>query len=65
MPPRGAPTLVGIIEQLWLQIGPHFNLFHGSGNFATAKPRQAHDGIAARDTLRADIDDAYGVLLGC
>jgi DNA-binding GntR family transcriptional regulator len=65
-----SPTLVGIIETLWLQISPYFNLLHGSGNYITANTRhqailqalEARDGEAACEGLRADIDDAYGVL---
>ncbi len=65
-----SPTLVGIIETLWLQISPYFNLLHGSGNYITANTRhqailealEARDSEAACEGLRADIDDAYGVL---
>jgi DNA-binding GntR family transcriptional regulator len=65
-----SPTLVSIIESLWLQISPYFNLLHGSGNYTTANTQhrailaalQAHDGKVAREALRADIEDAYGVL---
>jgi DNA-binding GntR family transcriptional regulator len=65
-----SPTLVNLIETLWLQISPYFNLLHGLGNYITANTRhqailealEARDGEAACEALRADIDDAYGVL---
>lgn len=65
-----SPTLVALIETLWLQISPYFNLLHGSGNYVSANTQhralldalRARDGAAARAALRADIDDAYEVL---
>jgi DNA-binding GntR family transcriptional regulator len=65
-----SPALAGIIESLWLQISPYFNLLGGSGNYTTANTRhqailealRAHDSKAAGEALRADIDDAYAVL---
>lgn len=65
-----SPTLVALIETLWLQISPYFNLLHGSGNYVSANTQhhallealRAHDGKAARAALCADITDAYDVL---
>lgn len=64
-------SLLSIIENLWLQIGPYLNLLRGSGNYTVAnKHHQAMvDCLAARnengvrDALRADIEAAYHVLL--
>jgi len=65
-----SPTLVALIETLWLQIGPYLNLLRGSGNYvasnathrAIVEALAAHDGKAAAKALRADIDDAYAIL---
>jgi DNA-binding GntR family transcriptional regulator len=65
-----SPTLVAMIETLWLQIGPYLNLLRGSGNYvaSNATHRAIVEALAARDAkatskaLRADIDDAYVVL---
>lgn len=65
-----SPTLVAMIETLWLQIGPYLNLLRGSGNYvASNATRQAvvealstRDGKGASKALRADINDAYAIL---
>jgi DNA-binding GntR family transcriptional regulator len=65
-----SPTLVAIIETLWLQIGPYLNLLRGSGNYvasnathqAIVEALTAHDGKSAAKALRADINDAYAIL---
>jgi DNA-binding GntR family transcriptional regulator len=65
-----SPTLVAIIETLWLQIGPYLNLLRGSGNYvasnathqAIVEALAAQDGKSAARALRADIDDAYAIL---
>ena len=65
-----SPTLVALIEALWLQIGPYLNLLRGSGNYiasnathrAILEALAAHDGKAAAKALRADINDAYAIL---
>jgi len=65
-----SPALIGVIEALWLQISPYFNLLHGSGNYVSANLRhrtllqalERRDGDAARAAMAADIDGAYGVL---
>jgi DNA-binding GntR family transcriptional regulator len=66
----GSPTLVAIIETLWLQIGPYLNLLRGSGNYVASNATHqaivdalaAHDGKSASRALRADINDAYAIL---
>lgn len=63
-------ALVAVIETLWLQISPYFNLLHGSGNYVTSNTRHrsilealtARDAVGASAALRADIEDAYAVL---
>jgi DNA-binding GntR family transcriptional regulator len=65
-----SPTLVAMIETLWLQIGPYLNLLRGSGNYVASNATHRaivdaladHDGKAAAKALRADINDAYAVL---
>jgi DNA-binding GntR family transcriptional regulator len=66
----GSPTLLGMIEQLWLQVSPYFHLLRDVGNWSMAN--QAHlalmeactkgDGAAARDALRDDIARAASAL---
>lgn len=68
----GSERLVTIIENLWLQIGPYFNLLRGSGNYEVSNRHHQVivDGLDARDenrvaeAVRADIEAAYRVLLG-
>jgi DNA-binding GntR family transcriptional regulator len=65
-----SPTLVAMIETLWLQIGPYLNLLRGSGNYAASNATHkamvealvARDGRAASKALRDDINDAYAIL---
>ncbi|MFE0753706.1 GntR family transcriptional regulator [Inquilinus sp. NPDC058860] len=65
-----SPALIGVIEALWLQISPYFNLLHGSGNYISANQHhrtllqalENRDGEAARAAMAADIDGAYDVL---
>jgi DNA-binding GntR family transcriptional regulator len=65
-----SPTLVAMIETLWLQIGPYLNLLRGSGNYAASNATHkaivealiARDGKSAAKALRADINDAYEIL---
>ncbi len=67
----GSEALMSIIESLWLQISPYFNLLHGSGNYATSNEQHkamldailADDRLALRAAVRADIDGAYDVLI--
>jgi len=64
-------TLLTIIENLWLQIGPYFNLLRGSGNYEVSNNHHQVmvAGLKVRnerqvsDAVRADIDAAYQVLL--
>jgi DNA-binding GntR family transcriptional regulator len=66
----GSDTLLAIIESLWLQISPYFDLLHAKGNWRTAnrchqEMRDAlarGDGRAARAALRNDIEAAATVL---
>ena len=67
----GSGCLLAIIENLWLQISPYFNLLHGSGNYAAANTQHQVmvDALRVRDekkmekAIRADIDAAYRVLV--
>jgi DNA-binding GntR family transcriptional regulator len=64
--------LFTVIENLWLQIGPYFNLLRGSGNYEVSNRHHqlVVQGLRARDetqvsgAIRADIESAYQVLLG-
>ncbi|PSJ64305.1 GntR family transcriptional regulator [Kumtagia ephedrae] len=68
----GSDNLLKIIENLWLQISPFFNMLHGSGNYSTANTHhkemlealRGRDADAIRRAVRADIDAAYHVLEG-
>jgi DNA-binding GntR family transcriptional regulator len=68
----GSEALLSIIESLWLQISPYFNLLHGSGNYSASNEQheamleaiQAGDKPALRAAVRADIEGAYDVLTG-
>ncbi len=61
-----SPTLLSIIESLWLQIGPYFHVLRGSENWQAANSRHRammealvrRDGEAAVAALRRDIDEA-------
>lgn len=65
-------TLLAIIEQLWLQIGPYINLLHRSGNWRTANIRHGEllaalsrrDPQATAAAMEADIDEAADALMG-
>lgn len=60
----GSPTLMAMIEPLWLQISPYFSLLHGSGNFiesnrchrALIAALGRRDADGARAAVRADIE---------
>ena len=64
-------TLLTIIENLWLQISPYFNMLHDSGNYSTANQHHQEmfaalrnrDAEAVRQAIRADIDAAFDVLV--
>ena len=66
----GSETLLGLIEGLWLQISPYFNLLQARGNYAVSN--QHHRALveallqknaeAASNALRQDIQHAALVL---
>ena len=66
----GSDSMLGIIENLWLQISPYFNLLQERGNFVVSN--RHHRALAAALTARssgdaasavqADIGDAASVL---
>ncbi|MHA1566187.1 MAG: GntR family transcriptional regulator [Alphaproteobacteria bacterium] len=66
----GSDTLLSIIESLWLQISPYFNLLHGSENYSASNEQhqamlnaiRAGDKSALVAAVRADIDGAYDLL---
>lgn len=66
----GSETLFGLIESLWLQISPYFDLLHAKGNWQAANRchQQLLDALAAGDpagaraALEADIAEAAAVL---
>ena len=67
----GSDALLAIIESLWLQIGPYFNILNttdnwGSANLEHKAMREAlarRNGRAVRKALQADIDDAAAALI--
>jgi DNA-binding GntR family transcriptional regulator len=66
----GSQTLLSMIESLWLQISPYFNLLHASGNYARANREhktlaaalRERDPRRARAAILADINGAAAVL---
>ncbi len=64
----GSENLLKIIENLWLQISPYFNMLHGSYTVANEHHQEMframkdRDAEAVRKAVRADIDAAYRVL---
>ena len=67
----GSENILNIIENLWLQISPYFNMLHDSGNYSTANEHHQamfaalrdRDAEAVRIAVRADIDAAFDVLV--
>lgn len=65
-------NLLRIIENLWLQISPYFNMLHDSGNYSTSNRHHREmftaisdgDVASVQQAIRADIDGAYHVLMG-
>lgn len=65
-----SPTLMSIIETLWLQISPYFNLLRESGNYvssnihhrAAVEALAGGDAAAAKAAIIDDIEDAFSVL---
>ena len=66
----GSPTIVSLIEILWLQISPYFNLLRESGNYLSANIHhramvdalRRKDEAAARGAILADIAGSFEVL---
>ena len=66
----GSPALLGIVESLWLQIGPHFHVLRASDNWNAANSAhramlgalKRRDGKVAAEALRRDIDEAARTL---
>jgi len=66
----GSTTIVELIEVLWLQISPYFNLLRESENYVSSNVHHGRivaalkrrDGRAACGEMRADIEDAYRTL---
>ena len=66
----GSEALIGIIESLWLQVSPYFNLLHDRGNFVVSNRHHrrladalaAGDAEAARSAVQADIREAASIL---
>jgi DNA-binding GntR family transcriptional regulator len=66
----GSAALLAVIESLWLQISPYFDLLHAVGNWRTAnrfhqalhKALAAGDAAAARQAVIDDIDAAARAL---
>ena len=62
----GSAILLPMIESLWLQISPYFNLLQGSGNYVSANSSHRiaaealgqGDAASAKAAIRADIDRA-------
>ena len=67
----GSESILNIIENLWLQVSPYFNMLHDSGNYTKANEHHramfsalcAHDEKAVEVAIQADIDAAYHVLV--
>jgi DNA-binding GntR family transcriptional regulator len=66
----GSPVSVALIESLWMQISPYFNLLQGSGNYVSANTshrmavtalRKA-DADSAKAAIKDDIGRSYDVL---
>lgn len=66
----GSETVIGIIESLWLQVSPYFNLLQDRGNFVVSNRHHrrladalaAGDAEAVRSAVQADIRDAASIL---
>jgi DNA-binding GntR family transcriptional regulator len=69
----GQPTLLRVIEGLWLQTGPYLNLLYPEfiasprgpeRRLRIIKALQAHDGATARHEMESDIGDALTYVAG-
>ncbi len=66
----GSEAVIGIIESLWLQVSPYFNLLQDRGNFVISNRHHrsladalgAGDVKAARSAVQADIREAATIL---
>ncbi|MCB1378135.1 MAG: GntR family transcriptional regulator [Alphaproteobacteria bacterium] len=66
----GSRTLLSIIENLWLQVSPYFNLLHDSGNYNSANEQhlamyealKSRSAQSLKTAVREDIEAAYRVL---
>lgn len=66
-----SPTLIGIIENLWLQIGPYLSLLRESGNYVSSNVHhkkilasfEKKNPDAALKAFRGDVNDAYHELV--
>jgi DNA-binding GntR family transcriptional regulator len=66
----GSETLLSIIESLWVQISPYFNLLYALGDFGRANREHRKviealargDAASARAAIRADLDGAAAAL---
>ena len=67
------PTLLRMIESLWLQTGPYMNLLYPDfiasprgpeRRLRIVKALQAHDGTTARREMQGDIGDALSYVAG-
>ncbi len=66
----GSETLFGIIETLWLQVSPYFNLLQERGNFVVSNKHhrilvealKSGDRAGAISAIQADIGDAAAIL---
>jgi DNA-binding GntR family transcriptional regulator len=64
-------SLLSIVENLWLQIGPYLNLLRGSENYTVSNKHhqkmidclREKDENGVRKAIRADIEAAYHALL--
>ena len=66
----GSEALIGIIESLWLQVSPYFNLLQDGGNFVVSNRHHrkladalaSGDVAAAQSAAQADIREAAFIL---
>jgi DNA-binding GntR family transcriptional regulator len=65
-----SPTMLGIIEALWLQVSPYFHLLQASDNYTTSNVQhrhildalKSHDGDSVAKALEGDISAASAML---
>ena len=62
----GSNALMSVIEPLWLQVSPYFNILKGSANYSASNERhrdildafEKHDGSRVRVLIQTDINEA-------